>query len=144
MVWLPVIYLAQPSSILAFLPTSSQTQWKQEETIQQCQRSVDLKDKNTTVTQKSYVCSFYCFSPQGQYCYTEKTFKKAKEILVFLESHMYVFWVPCDTVVSIGLEEAPSLAFALTSLEIQAIALTFSGALVFVYLFVYCKPRGLH
>lgn len=57
---------------------------------------------------------------------------------------MYVFWVPCDTVVSIGLAEAPSLAFALTSLEIQATALTFSRALVFVCLFVYCKPKGLH
>lgn len=46
---------------------------------------------------------------------------------------MYVFWVPCDTVVSIGLA---SLAFALTSLEIQATALTFSRALVFACLFV--------
>lgn len=50
---------------------------------------------------------------------------------------MYVFWVPCDTVVSTGLEVAPALAFALTGLEIQATALSFSGPLVFyVCLFI--------
>lgn len=39
---------------------------------------------------------------------------------------MEAFWVPRDTVVSLGWEEAPALAMTLSSPDVQAMLLTFS------------------